>query len=71
MILKRFTQKDSGKYDRLREFAGKKCILELSSTIDKYMKNTIDGDQFEDEQDFEDDVREMLKAKGFIVQEKQ
>ena len=71
MILKRFTQKDSGKYDRLREFAGKKYISELSSTIDKYMKNTINGDHFENEQAFEDDVRKMLKAKGFIVQEKQ
>lgn len=71
MILKRFTQKDSGKYDRLREFAGKKCILELSSTIDKYMKNTINGDHFENEQDFEDAIRTMLKDKGFKVQEKQ
>ena len=71
MILKRFTQKDSGKYDRLREFAGKKCISELISTIDKYMKNTINGDLLDDEQEFEDAVRNVLKAKGFIVQEKQ
>lgn len=71
MILKRFTQKDSGKYDRLREFAGKKYISELSSTIDKYMKNSVNGDQFKNEQDFEDAIRTMLKAKGFIVQEKQ
>ena len=71
MILKRFTQKDSGKYDRLRELAGKKCISELSSTIDKYMKNTINGDQFENEQDFEDAIRTMLKDNGFKVQEKQ
>ena len=71
MILKRFTQKDSGKYDRLREFADKKCISELRSTIDKYMKNTVNGDQFENEQDFEDAIRTMLKEKGFKVQEKQ
>lgn len=71
MILKRFTQKDSGKYDRLREFAGKKCISELQSTIDYYMKNTINGDQFKNEQDFEDAIRTMLKANGFIVQDKQ
>lgn len=70
MILKRFTQKDSGKYDRLREFAGKKCISELSSTIDKYMKNTVNGDQFKNEQDFEDAIRTMLKDKGFKVPEK-
>ena len=71
MILKRFTQKDSGKYDRLREFAGKKYISELSSTIDKYMKNTINGDQFKNEQNFEDAIRTMLKDNGFKVQEKQ
>lgn len=71
MILKRFAQKDSGKYDRLREFASKKYISELSSTIDQYMKNTINGDQFKNEQDFEDAVRKMLKEKGFKVQEKQ
>ena len=71
MILKRFTQKDSGKYDRLRVFAGKKCISELNSTIDKYMKNTVNGDQFKNEQNFEDAIRTMLKDKGFKVQEKQ
>ena len=71
MILKRFTQKDSGKYDRVREFAGKKCISELQSTIDYYMKNTINGDLLGDEQEFEDAVRNVLKANGFIVQEKQ
>ena len=63
--------KDNNKYTRLREYINKKYILELSSTIDKYMKNTINGDQFKNEQDFEDAIRTMLKDKGFKVQEKQ
>ena len=62
--------KDNNKYTRLREYINKKYILELSSTIDKYMKNTINGDQFKNEQDFEDAIRTMLKDKGFKVQEK-
>ena len=70
MELKRFLTKDSNKYTKLREYLSKKCISDLKITIDKYMKNTINGDHFENEQAFEDDVRKMLKAKGFIVQEK-
>lgn len=71
MELKRFLMKDNNKYTSLREYINKKYISELSSTIDKYMKNTINGDQFENEQDFEDAIRTMLKDKGFKVQEKQ
>ena len=71
MDLKRFLIEKSSKFDRMREFASKKCISELSSTIDKYMKNTINGDQFKNEQDFEDAIRTMLKDNGFKVQEKQ
>ena len=71
MILKRFPSKESNKLDRLKACANKKSISDLKITVDDYMKNTINGDQFDDEEDFEDDVREMLKAKGFIVQEKQ
>ena len=71
MELKRFLTKDSNKYTKLREYLSKKCISELQSTIDYYMKNTINGDLLDDEQEFEDAVRNVLKAKGFIVQEKQ
>lgn len=71
MELKRFLTKDSNKYTKLREYLSKKCISELRSTIDYYMKNTINGDLLDDEQEFEDAVRNVLKAKGFIVQEKQ
>ena len=71
MILKRFPSKESNKLDRLKACANKKSISNLKITVDDYMKNTINGDQFDDEQAFENDVREMLKAKGFIVQEKQ
>lgn len=71
MELKRFLTKDSNKYTKLREYLSKKCILELQSTIDYYMKNTINGDLLDDEQEFEDAVRTMLKDKGFKVQEKQ
>ena len=71
MDLKRFLIEKSSKFDRMREFASKKYISELSSTIDKYMKNTINGDQFKNEQDFEDAIRTMLKDNGFKVQEKQ
>ena len=71
MELKRFLTKDSNKYTKLREYLSKKCISELQSTIDYYMKKTVNGDQFKNEQDFEDAIRTMLKAKGFIVQEKQ
>ncbi len=71
MDLKRFLIEKSSKFDRMREFASKKYISELSSTIDKYMKNTVNGDLFENEQDFEDAVRKILKEKGFKVQEKQ
>lgn len=62
--------KDDKKYTKLREYVNKKCISELRSTIDHYMKNTIEGDLFENEQDFEDAIRTMLKDKGFKVQEK-
>lgn len=71
MKVKRFPSKESNKLDRLKACANKKSISDLKITVDDYMKNTINGDQFDDEQAFEDDVREMLKAKGFIVQEKQ
>lgn len=63
--------KDNNKYTSLREYINTKYISELSSTIDKYMKSTINGDQFEHEQDFEDAIRTMLKDKGFKVQDKQ
>ena len=71
MKVKRFPSKGSNKLDRLKACANKKSISDLKITVGDYMKNTINGDQFEEEKDFEDDIREMLKAKGFIVQEKQ
>lgn len=71
MKVKRFPSKENNKLDRLKACANKKSISDLKITVDNYMKNTINGDQFDDEQAFENDVREMLKAKGFIVQEKQ
>lgn len=48
----------------------KKTIQELLDVIDKYMSNIIDGDNFNNEQDFEDEIRAMLEKEGFDVLEK-
>lgn len=48
----------------------KKSIDELRQTVENYMKFTVNGDNFSNEQDFEDDVRNMLEGADFIVLEK-
>lgn len=48
-----------------------KTIDDLRSVIDFYMRWEINGDEFGDEQDFEDAVREKLEESGFEVIEKQ
>lgn len=42
----------------------------LRLCVNLYMYNTIDGDKFKNEQEFEDDIRNMLKGVGFKVLEK-
>ena len=44
-----------------------KTFDDLYQTIDAYMKRYINGDDFEVEQDFEDDIRKMLEEEGFNV----
>ena len=44
-----------------------KTINNLRQTINLYMKRYINGDEFEDEQDFENDIRAMLEDKEFVV----
>ena len=44
-----------------------KTIENLRCTIDIYMKHYINGDNFENEQDFENDIREMLVDEEFDV----
>lgn len=48
----------------------KKTIQELLTFIDNYMSQTIDGDNFNAEQDFEDEIRAVLEEEGFEVLEK-
>lgn len=48
----------------------KKTIQELVDVIDNYMSQTIDGDNFNAEQDFEDEIRAVLEEEGFEVLEK-
>lgn len=48
-----------------------KSFDELRQTINYYMKWEVNGDEFENEQDFEDAVREKLEDSGFVVLEKQ
>lgn len=47
-----------------------KTIDELYSAVNYYMKWEANGDDFDDEQDFEDAVREKLENSGFEVLEK-
>ena len=44
-----------------------KTFEDLRRTIDKYMKYYINGDNFEDEQEFENDIRDMLIDEGFDI----
>ena len=48
-----------------------KKVDELQRTIDFYMRWEVNGDEFENEQDFEDAVREKLENSGFDVLDKQ
>lgn len=48
-----------------------KKIDELCQVIDFYMRWEVNGDEFGDEQDFEDVVREKLENSGFEVLDKQ
>ncbi len=47
-------------------------IENLRKTIENYMKDVVDGDDFKDslEQGFEDAVRNLLKSKGFYIVDK-
>lgn len=42
-------------------------IKDLFDTINDYMYNKVDGDAFENEQDFEDAIRELLDENCFNV----
>lgn len=44
-----------------------KSFEDIRQTIDMYMKRYINGDDFEDELDFENEIREMLVEEGFDV----
>ena len=46
-----------------------KSIDELRCVVNNYMRYEVDGDKFKDEQEFEDEVRKLLKAHGFKIQE--
>lgn len=48
----------------------KKSIEELRQMVENYMKFTVNGNNFSNEQDFEDNIREMLEDAEFIVLEK-
>ena len=48
----------------------KKSVSELRNAVDNYMRNVVNGDDFINEQQFEDEVRDMLEAAGFIIQDK-
>lgn len=48
----------------------KKSIQELRQTVAYYMRYDVDGDQFDNEQEFEDAVRAMLEGADFIIQDK-
>lgn len=45
----------------------KKTVAELNAVVENYMKNVVNGDDFKDEQDFEDAVRKMLSEQRFEV----
>ncbi len=57
-------------YDKIRNSV-RKSVDDLNRVIDFYMKWEVNGDDFSDEQDFEDAVREKLKKSGFRVLDKQ
>ena len=42
----------------------------MRNVVANYMRNVVDGDDFINEQQFEDEVRDMLEAAGFVVQDK-
>lgn len=48
----------------------KKSIEELRQTVENYMKFTVNGDNFSNEQEFEKNIRDMLEGADFIVLEK-
>lgn len=48
----------------------KKSVSELRNVVANYMRNVVNGDDFINEQQFEDEVRDMLEAAGFIIQDK-
>ena len=48
---------------------GLKSIDELRRVVGYYMRFEVDGDKFNDEQDFENEVRKLLKAHGFKIQD--
>ena len=47
-----------------------KTINDLQTSVDFYMEWLVNGDNFEVEQDFEDDLREYLMNDGFDVMDK-
>ena len=46
-----------------------KSIDELRLVVNNYMRYEVDGDKFNDEQEFENEVRKLLKAHGFKIQD--
>ena len=58
-------------FQRFSEKKNLNTIDELCAIIEHYMKFEVDGDNFRDEQHFENAVRAVLEQAGFKVQPKQ